>query len=178
MRRHLIIVWAILGVVLFLAAAVVRLTPMAIEALRSGLGPLELTAYAASVVFLAWSEGYKGFQLAFSPRVVVRAWWIADNPRPLLVLSAPLVAMGMVYATRKRLLVNWTILIMVVVLVALVRGLDQPWRGIVDAGVVVGLTWGTVAILVFWWRAAAGALPAMPHDMPERSGPARESAGP
>jgi hypothetical protein len=30
-----------------------------------------------------------------------------------------------------------------------VRLLPQPWRGIVDAGVVVGLTWGTISLVVF-----------------------------
>jgi len=29
----------------------------------------------------------------------------------------------------------------IVVLVLLVHRLEQPWRGIVDAGVVTGLTW-------------------------------------
>ena len=48
----------------------------------------------------------------------------------------------------------------------LVRQLAQPWRGIVDAGVVVGLIWGVMALIAFWWRAVAGQPPAVPHDMP------------
>ena len=38
-------------------------------------------------------------------------------------------------------------------LVALVRRLDQPWRGIIDAGVVVGLAWGLAALWIFTARA-------------------------
>ena len=34
-------------------------------------------------------------------------------------------------------------------LILLVGLLEQPWRGIVDAGVVVGLTWGLVSLLIF-----------------------------
>ncbi len=48
----------------------------------------------------------------------------------------------------------------------LVRALAQPWRGIVDAGVVVGLTWGCVAILVFWARSLLGRPPEIAPDFP------------
>ena len=34
-----------------------------------------------------------------------------------------------------------------IVLIVSVRQLPQPWRGMVDAGVVVGLTWGVVSII-------------------------------
>ena len=36
----------------------------------------------------------------------------------------------------------------IVGIVQLVRLLEQPWRGIVDAGVVVGLAYGTAALLI------------------------------
>ena len=39
-------------------------------------------------------------------------------------------------------------LIAVVCLILVVRLLEQSWRGIVDMGVVVGLAWGTVSLLV------------------------------
>ena len=35
----------------------------------------------------------------------------------------------------------------------IVHRLDQPWRGILDAGVVVGLSWGTIATLALSVRA-------------------------
>jgi F0F1-type ATP synthase membrane subunit a len=37
----------------------------------------------------------------------------------------------------------------IVVLVLLVRAVPQPWRGIIDLGVVVGLAWGIISIVVF-----------------------------
>lgn len=40
--------------------------------------------------------------------------------------------------------------------------LNQPWRGILDIGVVVGLLWGVIALLVFTVRAFAGRLDASP----------------
>jgi DMSO/TMAO reductase YedYZ heme-binding membrane subunit len=36
-----------------------------------------------------------------------------------------------------------------VILVLLVRLIQQPWRGIIDLGVVVGLAWGLISLLVF-----------------------------
>ncbi|MYA76383.1 MAG: hypothetical protein F4Y17_01955 [Gemmatimonadetes bacterium] len=38
------------------------------------------------------------------------------------------------------------------ILIFLIRYLPQPWRGIVDAGVVVGLTWGLVSMAVYGIR--------------------------
>lgn len=163
--RGAIAVWAVLGVVVFLARAIYGLVPMALD-----LGPhLNLTtgiACAASVVFMVYSEGYRGFQQRFSPRVVVRAGWLADNPRPWLVLLAPIFAMGLIYATRRRLITSWSIAIGVTLLVLLVRQLQQPWRGIVDAGVVAGLGWGTAAIVVFWFLAMAGHPPDADPEVP------------
>jgi len=39
--------------------------------------------------------------------------------------------------------------IMIIMLIILVHQLEQPWRGIVDAGVVIGLGWGLVSMLYF-----------------------------
>jgi hypothetical protein len=36
-----------------------------------------------------------------------------------------------------------------VILILLVRLLNQPWRGIVDAGIVIALSWGFVSLLIF-----------------------------
>ena len=38
---------------------------------------------------------------------------------------------------------------MIVAFVLVIPYLAQPWRGIVDAGVVVGLLWGLITIVVF-----------------------------
>jgi uncharacterized membrane protein len=54
--------------------------------------------------------------------------------------------MGLFHATRRTKIVSWTLLVVVVSLVALMRRLAQPWRGIIDAGVVVGLAIGVVSL--------------------------------
>lgn len=165
--RHFIAAWGILGTIVFLCVAVVRLFPLAVEPLNGGMSPLQIAAYAASVIFMAYSEGYRGFQKAFSPRVVVRAYWVADNGGPVLTLLAPVVAFGLLHGTRKRLITSWSVVGGVALLVILVGRVAQPWRGIIDAGVVVGLTWGIIAIVVFWVHTALGRPPQVPLDVPQ-----------
>lgn len=129
--------------------AVVRLTPKALEALRMELGLLELAGLALWVLFMLYTEGYRGFHLRFSPMVVARAETLA-GPGPLHhKLLAPLYCMGLFHATRRRLVLSWGLITMIVCLVLAIRLLDQPWRGLVDAGVVVGLAAGTASI--GWW---------------------------
>ncbi len=53
----------------------------------------------------------------------------------------------------------------IIVLILLVHRLDQPLRGIIDAGVVVGLSWGIVSLLHCAWLAARGRLDTDP-DVP------------
>ncbi len=143
--------YAVAGVCLLLARALVRLVPIAVEPIRAGLlGPVEAGVYLAWVVFNAHAEGYRGFQRRFVPRVVSRALALAQDPSPPpgAVLLAPVYAMALAYAPLRTVLVRWTIVAAIVGLVVGVRLLGQPWRGIVDGGVVVGLGWGLVALLL------------------------------
>ncbi len=49
-------------------------------------------------------------------------------------------------------LVAWVGTSGIIILVLLVNQLDQPWRGIIDAGVVVGLTWGVISLVASYIR--------------------------
>ncbi|MEZ0372320.1 MAG: hypothetical protein ACAI44_24740, partial [Candidatus Sericytochromatia bacterium] len=116
----------------------------------SGLDWATLTGWTA---FMAYSEGYRGFQKQFSPRFAARTRWLlehADWPQTLL---APLFCMGFFGTTRKRKAVAYGLTAGIVLLVILIRLLPQPWRGIVDAGVLIGLLWGLVSVLIFSWLA-------------------------
>lgn len=162
--------WGVLGFAALIAKALWQLTPMALEPLRNhSMTTLQLALYAGWVLFMAYSEGYKGFQRQLAPRMAARSLYLARYPRPLWVVLAPAFCMGLFHATRRRLIVSWTILIGVVVLVIAVRHLDQPWRGIVDGGVVVGLTWGIIAVLWYFVLALTGRLPDVELDVPQGS---------
>lgn len=141
------LVWGLAGVMFLLGGAVMRLAPLAMEVTNYHLTAIQWLALVANIVFMAWSEGYKGFQRAFSPRVAARLHWLFKHPCPLLVISAPLFCLGLIHSTTKRRLVFLFVTAMVITLIVLVRMLDQPWRGVIDVGVVVGLTWGIVSLL-------------------------------
>jgi hypothetical protein len=166
--------WGVLGVAGIVAQAVHRLTPLALEPIAEGmLGPGHWALYIGWCLVNAYAEGYRGFQRSFVPRVVARADHLAKNPRPLHVVLAPVFCMAMFHARKKNLILAWALLLGIVAVVALVRLLPQPWRGIVDAGVVVGLGWGLVALLVQFARALLGgtvpatdSLPEALHDAP------------
>jgi hypothetical protein len=118
---------------------------------------------------MADSEGYRAFHQNFSPRVVVRAQYLSAHPRPLFVALAPLYCMGLLHATRRRLITSWALTIGIVAIVLLVRGLPRPWRGIVDAGVVAGLTCGVLSIVYFTVRGLRGAPMPVASDVPAPS---------
>jgi hypothetical protein len=110
--------------------------------------------YALNCLFFAYAEGYKGFQLKFSPLVVKRSFTliIGTSPgnNPLNYLLAPLYSMGLINATKKRMITSWCVTLGVAAIVAAVKKLPPVWRCIMDAGVVVGLSWGTLSILYFY----------------------------
>ncbi len=145
--------WGIGGILLLLLFAVYRLAPMALELLTISLSLVQWGALVFSVVYMAWAEGYKGFHLAFAPRVVVRANYLINNPRWDLVLLAPLFCMGFVHATRRRKLLSFGLTLMIIGFIIVARQLPQPWRGILDAGVVVGLCIGMASICYFLYLA-------------------------
>jgi hypothetical protein len=145
--------WGALGVTLLLGMAMYRLTPLAVAAFAHSLTPLQWLALTANVVFMAYAEGYRGFQQNFSPRVAARTRYLYDHPNWRNALLAPVFVMAFYAAPRRRKIVSWSLTLGIIMLVLLVHQLDQPWRGIVDAGVVVGLTWGLVSFFYFLARA-------------------------
>ncbi|HIA59060.1 MAG TPA: hypothetical protein EYO00_04100 [Gammaproteobacteria bacterium] len=141
--------WGIGGVLLMLVFAIYRLAPIVLDLERSPMSQLHWAALIISVAYMAYAEGYKGFHLSFAPRVVIRASYLRDNPRVGHILLAPLFCMGYIYATRKRKLFSIGLTVMIICFILIARLLPQPWRGIIDAGVVVGLAIGIVSILYF-----------------------------
>ena len=141
--------WGVGGVLLLLVFAIYRLAPMALALGDLALSTLHWAALGFSVFYMAYAEGYKGFHRGFAPRVVSRAHYLQQNPRFGHILLAPLFCMGYIHATRKRQLLSIGLTVMILCFIFIARQLPQPWRGILDAGVVVGLTIGIVSIGYF-----------------------------
>jgi hypothetical protein len=145
---HPAALWGIFGFILILSQAIYRLAPLAWQPIAAGgLEPGHYALYGFSILFNGYSEGYKAFQLQVAPRVIARADHLASQPRLLHVMLAPLFCMALFHASRRRLIISWSVWVAILILIIGVRQLSQPWRGIVDAGVVVGLSWGVLAIL-------------------------------
>lgn len=159
--------WAIAGVALLLIQALYRLTPRALEPIREGtLSGVHLALYVGFVVFSLYAEGYRGFQKAFVPRTIARAFHLSRNPSPLGVLLAPAYAMALLHAKPRRLLISWVLLIAITLCVIFLRYAPPMYRSIIDAGVVGGLSWGLVSLLYSSAQAFRGAVPNAVLDLP------------
>ena len=153
--------WGIGGVLGLLLFAIYRLTPIALELWSLPLSMLQAAVLIFSIVYMIYAEGYRGFHCAFAPRVVLRANYLRRHPRPLHIILAPLFCMGYLHATRRRKLASYALTAMIITFVIIAHQLPQPWRGIVDAGVVSGLIFGIASIIHYLHL-----LPQNPHSIP------------
>jgi hypothetical protein len=161
---QLLAAWGVLGVLMLTGNAIRRLLPIALQPFYTGgtgsaLSTPQWALYTAWGLFMAYAEGYKGFHQKFSPLVVKRAFTLDKNMSVLNVVFAWAYSMGLFSATRKRMIVSWSISGGVMALIMLVKNLAHPWRSIVDGGVVAGLTLGSLSIVYHYIRAIFGNLP-------------------
>jgi len=153
--------------VLLLLDAVVRLTPFALDALFEG--QLELwhwVFFALWMGFMGYTEGYRGFYQRVGPSTAARAFYLADERPRKHVILAPIFCMAMYHADRRTLIVRWSLLVGIIILILIIRQMPQPLRGLVDAGVVLGLGIGLVSLLIFYVRGLLGNVDPVP-DFPE-----------
>lgn len=161
-------VWGVFGTVIMLAEAIYRLSVIAVRALmKESFGPPEIAFLAVWMVFIIYVEGYRAFQKRFSPRVVARAFYLAEHPRPLHVALAPLYCMALIHAPRRRLIGSWILVAGIVGIIIVVRHLPPVYRAIVDAGVALALTWGTVAMIIYFFQGLRGKKMPIDPDIPE-----------
>lgn len=146
-------IWGFCGICLLFSSAIYRLGALALEMPMDSFAWYHWAALAASLVFMGFSEGYRGFQQNFSPRVAARILYLSQNVTPVRALLAPLFCMGFFHAQRRRKIISYCLTGGIILLVLVVRTIDQPWRGIIDAGVVLGLAWGIVSLAAFTFQA-------------------------
>jgi hypothetical protein len=142
--------WAVLGVSVLLLGGVFSMGPYALSLRWAELSGLQRGCLVAFLAFMVFGKGYMGFHRGFSPRAAGRVRQLAREPGLPRTLLGPLFAMSLIQAPRGRLLRSWGLMLAVGSIVPVVRSLPDPWRGIVDAGVVAGLSVGLVS---FWWFA-------------------------
>jgi len=162
--------WGVMQVVGIIGNALRRLLPIALEPLKNGdMTHFHWFIYVSWSAFMAYYEGYKAFQKKFSPLVVKRSFTLADNPGLFNWLLAGPYSMGLFSATNKRMKVSWGITVGVAGLVGIVKKLPYPWRGIADAGVVAGLSWGTASIVVIFLKGLFGTLPDCDNELVKKN---------
>ena len=158
MMRLLSFGWGLGGVVLLLGYAIVRLLPLVTEALDDSLTWPQWAVFGGNTLLMAYYEGYRGFQKGFSPRVAARAKYLYNHPQVWPALLAPLFCLGYFQTTRQRKIITYALTVMIVGFILIIHQLPQPWRGLVDAGVVVGLSWGVLSLLYYGVQAFTSAV--------------------
>lgn len=153
MLGYLAALWGITGISLLLGSAIYRLSAIGLQTFDYSLSWYHWLGLAISVIFMGFAEGYRGFQQAWSPRVAARLLFLSQNVSPVRLILAPLFCMGFFDIVRKRMIVTYCLTFGIVLMVLLVHQLEQPWRGIVDIGVVTGLAWGLVSLYIFTLQA-------------------------
>ncbi len=140
-------IWALLGFITILGYAVYRLAGHFIVAWEFSFTWYHWLLLITNVVFMAYSEGYKGFQQSYSIKFSKRlnelpkkGWWAK--------VLAPLFCMNYFDAEKKNLLLAYILTTAIILLIIIFNYIPQPWRGILDAGVVVGLTWGIISTIL------------------------------
>ncbi len=165
--------WGMLGVIAILCSAIFRLSARVIEMSSYPLSSLQWSALLLFALYMSYAEGYKGFHRNFAPRVVSRArgFLLRNNTSNFVyILLAPLVCMGFLYSTTKRKTISFLVTTGIIVLVVLVSMSPQPWRGIIDAGVVLGLVLGVISIIYFWIKSIqTDWVSPVPADFPEKN---------
>lgn len=142
-------IWGVIGLSLLLVYAIFRLSPIALETFSYPLRWYHWVILLTVTILMAYFEGYRGFQKGFSPRAAARAKHLVHRPNLLHTLLGPFFCLSYFYTSKRRQRASISLTAGIIILVLLVRLLNQPWRGIIDAGVVVGLSWGIVSLLVF-----------------------------
>ena len=145
-------IWGAMGLVALLGYAIVRLASVVADGMGHHWGWQHIAVAAGNTAFMAWSEGYRGFQLRFSPRSAARVKWLAEHANAMQTLLAPLFVMGYFGTTRRRMMGVYVLTVFILAAIAVIHGLAQPWRAALDIGVVVGLAWGLVTFLAALWR--------------------------
>jgi hypothetical protein len=144
--------WAVGGVVLLLAEAILRLGVRAWETVSAGLTPGGWGALLVLTLLFAYGEGYRALQRRFAPRVIARAFALTPR-RGLVLILAPLFALSMIGAEPRAQTRAYLAVALIVAAAFAVSALPPPWRGIVDGAVAVALSWGVIALIVQFGRA-------------------------
>lgn len=164
-------VWAVGAWVLVFGDCIASLGTRALDPWRRrDITASQWVGYAAIALGLLVVEGFGAFQRSFSPMLVRRARELGPASPWYELLLAPLFVAGLFGARPARLFKSWLLMAVLIPGLALtVPRLPYPWREAVDAGVVLGLGWGTLVIIALFVRSLAyGHWPQVDPELPRQ----------
>ncbi len=152
--RYIGVIWGVIGVSAILLNAIIRVSDRALDTIQAGLSPFEWIVLVVFALFMLVAEGYRGFQKKFSPRTAARVRYLRENPTPLRVILAPFFSMGFFHANTKTRITIIILTLGIITLILLVKFFcPDPWRGIIDFGVALGLSWGVISFWIYTAKA-------------------------
>lgn len=151
--RNIGAVWGMLGIMFIVSYALYRLSFLAAEAFTETLTVLQWIVLIVWCAYMIHSEGIKGFAKSFSPRAAARAQYISRHGNWHQILFAPIFCFGYYQTNRRRLIGIYALTLGIIGLIIIIRLMVQPWRGIIDSGVVLGLSIGLVTLFYFSYKA-------------------------
>jgi len=122
--------WGIIGFYSLVIFAMIRLSVYTVEAFAQPFTLVQWLVLVVSLIFMAYSEGYKGFQKSYSPRFAARVHYLSSQANGLQLILAPLFCMGFFNAPKRRIISSVLLSSMIVTFVLLFKLVPQPWRGI------------------------------------------------
>lgn len=140
--------WALIGLCIVFVNAIVRLGARALDTLAGGLTSGQWAFLVVLTLMFVYTEGIRGIQGRFAPRVAERLHELLRRRRLLWDVLAPLYLLSLVGAPPRTLVRAWAGVTAIVIAVMIVRMFAEPWRGITDFAVVTALGWGLVATIV------------------------------
>jgi hypothetical protein len=153
MLRYLSAIWGLFGVIAFLGYGVLKVSSFVQFNILQQMSFFQWTVLFCNVIFMAYCEGYRGFQQSFSPRVAARILYLSKSATFFNGLLAPLFCIGYFGSNQRRQITSLVVTLTIMLVIMVVSRFPQPWRGIVDAGVMIGLVWGMISLLVYIWIA-------------------------
>lgn len=139
--------WAVLAFSLLLGYAVYRLFGHFLISWKMDYQWYHWLVLIVNTLFMAYSEGYKGFQKSYSIKFADRLRELEQNPSFVNKWLAPLYCMNYFSTSKRNLIAAYVLTVAIILVIIVFSYIPQPWRGILDFGVVVGLSWGILATL-------------------------------
>ena len=150
--KKLIYIYSIGGVIAIFSSAIYRLFPHVQKSMSYDFSALNWIILTIYLIVMIVGKGYFALHRGFVPRVINRSELLAKDGKLVDRLLAPLYCMGFFKAPKKRMIISYVMIFFIVLFIVSASKIVQPWRGIIDLGVVVGLSLGILSLLFLGFK--------------------------